>query len=256
MGEGSEAHVKFVEEYRKEKSAKFQKRREERQALVTRLLLDEYCDPYTDIRGRAILFHFDTGVDLYQTEGTVQFGYEKMRRMCPDKAEQFAKMEKIRKEATIEKIERLQKEGLTREEIVDKFKKDSEVVVTDREKYKADFELMKKQRAELQAKWKEEKELKRLAKLETKNPEKYKIEKAAYDERKAAEAKAKAAENGEEENKVEDQTQTTTTATTTAPTTPADDAKAKKEKARAEKKAEQEKIKAEKQKAKEEAKAL
>jgi len=241
--EGSDAHQAFMKKHREEKTAKFMKRREEREKLIERLLLKENIDPFTNMKGRAVLFHFDTGVDLYQTEGTVQYNFEKLKRTDPEK---FGKMEQIRIESTRDKIAKLRAEGVSDTDILETFKSDSEVVMTDRQKSQANFEKMKEQRAEIQEKRRQEKELKKIQKLENKNPAVYEEEMAKYNKKYAVESKSEAEDSKEQGESV----------VVAPPVDPSEIAKAEKEKAKEEKNAAKAKLKAEKLKAKEEAKAL
>ena len=244
--EGSEAHQTFMKEYRKKKTAKFLQKRKERDALIKRLLLEQGLDPWTNMRGRAILFEFDYGVDLYQESGTMQYNYLSLRRSNPAK---FIAREKKEIELTLQTVEELKEEGLTPDEIVTKFREAGTRKLTDKEMFDREFALMREQKQLKEKKRAEEKRLKKEAKLAKKNPELYKKQQ----EQKLMQEKE--SEKRRSEIKVEEAIEAADEAELKAKII-SDKAKKMKQKAKEEKKALKEKKKLEKQEAKEKAKAM
>lgn len=244
--EGSEAHQEYIKNYRQQKHEKFVQRRKDRKALINKLLFEDGLDPFNNMRGKAILFQFDYGVDLYQEPGTVHNNYEDLKRSNPEK---YTNLEEMQKKDTFERVEKMKSDGMTPDEIVAKFKADSEIVLTDKQIWDRDFEIMKRQRDEAQKKREVQKRQKQMEKLAKTNPALYQKEQ----ELKAKEHEE--AEKARDEAKVEQAAEAAEEAELKAQIN-AGRAKNLKEKAKEEAKALKEKQKLEKKKAKEEAKAL
>merc|ERR1712071_117777 len=83
--EGEEAYMEYSAKRAKEKKASFAKKRKDRRELLKRLLFEENLDPYRSVKGRAILFHFDYGVDLYQETGSLQEMTARMQKLTQEK---------------------------------------------------------------------------------------------------------------------------------------------------------------------------
>lgn len=244
--EGSEAHQKFMTEYRKKKTAKFLQKRKDRDALIKRLLLEQGLDPWTNMKGRAILFEFDYGVDLYQESGTMQYHYLSLRKSNPAK---FIAREKKEIELTLQTVEEFKEEGLTPDEIVTKFREAGTRVLTDKEMFDREFAIMKEQKREKEAKREAERRLQQEAKLAKKNPELYKKQ------QELKMMQEKESEKRRSETKVEEAVEAADEAELKAKII-SEKAKKMKQKAKEEKKALKERKKLEKQEAKEKAKAM
>lgn len=160
--QGSEAHQKFIKEHQTNVLEKAAQKRKDRKALIEKLLLEDGVDPFTSHRGRAILFQFDYGVDLYLEVGTSQYNFEELKRLNPQK---YGKLEAMMIVRTKQDVAELREEGLTDEEIVSKFKVEGTTELTDRQKSLKEFEEMKRRRAAFRAKRAEEKAVKERAKM-------------------------------------------------------------------------------------------
>lgn len=164
---GPDAHAEFIKNHQKEQLEASQKKKVERKELIEKLLFEQGIDPFVSNRGKAILFQFDYGVDLYQHQGTSQTNYEELKRIDPQK---YGNLENLLQKKTVERIAELKEEGKTPEEIVAIFKSDSEVVVTERQQMEQQFDRMKARREAYRKELQEKKRKKQFEKSKQNEP--------------------------------------------------------------------------------------
>merc|ERR1711862_169945 len=81
--------------------------------------MGQQIDPYKSLKGKAALYMFDHGIDLYRVPGTEQEAFERLKKMFPDK---YGDVEARQREATRSKVLQLrEEEGLDDQAIVDYF---------------------------------------------------------------------------------------------------------------------------------------
>eukprot|EP00594_Rhizosolenia_setigera_P014773 CAMPEP_0178958800 /NCGR_PEP_ID=MMETSP0789-20121207/11862_1 /TAXON_ID=3005 /ORGANISM="Rhizosolenia setigera, Strain CCMP 1694" /LENGTH=969 /DNA_ID=CAMNT_0020641583 /DNA_START=170 /DNA_END=3079 /DNA_ORIENTATION=- len=164
---GPDAHAEFIKNHQKEQLEASQKKKVERKELIEKLLFEQGIDPFVSNRGKAILFQFDYGVDLYQHQGTSQTNFEELKRIDPQK---YGNLENLLQKKTVERIAELKEEGKTPEEIVAIFKSDSEVVVTERQQMEQQFDRMKARREAYRKELQEKKRKKQFEKSKQNEP--------------------------------------------------------------------------------------
>jgi len=120
--QGSKAFNEFTEKCDKERLEEKKINTEEREKLLERLVEDG-IDPFRSIRGKAIMYSFDTGIDLYSVPGTEQEAFDKLRKIFPEK---YGGLEEQQIVKTKETVEKLRNDGMSVKEIVDYFENQSE----------------------------------------------------------------------------------------------------------------------------------
>merc|ERR1711971_1121984 len=116
---GSEAYQEYLKEQEDKRLADKERRVVEREELLRDLILVQQIDPYKSLKGKAALYMFDHGIDLYGVPGTEQEAFERLKKMFPDK---YGDVEARQREATRSKVLQLrEEEGLDDQAIVDHF---------------------------------------------------------------------------------------------------------------------------------------
>lgn len=162
--QGPAAVTEFKERHANESREKREQREIKREALCRKLLLELYINPWTSLRGKAILFHFDYGVDLYKEDGTLQYGFETMKKRMPEK---YGDVERRQQQMTKDDVTQLrEEENMSDDEIMAKFEEEGTTDMTERQMAKHDLEVMRKRRKEYHQKKRDEKEAKLQLKLQ------------------------------------------------------------------------------------------
>jgi len=146
--EGEEAYMEYSAKRAKEKKASFAKKRKDRRELLKRLLFEENLDPYRSVKGRAILFHFDYGVDLYQETGSLQEMTARMQKINP---REIYEMEQVEKKQTIQMIDMMREKGFTDNEILENFKTGGDRKLSRQESWDRGDELDDEEEVETEA---------------------------------------------------------------------------------------------------------
>lgn len=115
---GSEAYEEFLKEIETKRVAEKGQREVEREELIRDLILVQEVDPYKSLKGKAALYMFDKGIDLYKVPGTEQEAFERLKKMFPEK---YGDVEIRQKEATRAKVNQLRDQGFDDDQIVDQF---------------------------------------------------------------------------------------------------------------------------------------
>lgn len=122
--EGPEAQAAFLKKVKIEQAEKSAQKKNDRNELIERLIFEEGLDPWKSIKGKAVLFEFDTGVDLYQVDGTEQEVMTNLKKMFPEKDyEEYEKKDRL---SMLKEVEDMMDRGKTKEEIVTFFREEGE----------------------------------------------------------------------------------------------------------------------------------
>ena len=115
---GSEAYQEFLRECETKRVAEKERRAVEREELINDLILVQEVDPFKSLKGKAALYMYDHGIDLYKVPGTEQEAFERLKKMFPEK---YGDVEVRQQEATRDKVQQLRDQGLQDEDIVTQF---------------------------------------------------------------------------------------------------------------------------------------
>lgn len=122
--EGPEAQAAFLKKVKIEQAEKSAEKKKEREELIERLIFEEGLDPWKSIKGKAVLFEFDTGVDLYEVSGSEQEVMTNLKKMFPDKDyEEYEKKDGLK---MMKEVEDMMDQGKTKTEIVTFFREAGE----------------------------------------------------------------------------------------------------------------------------------
>jgi len=122
--EGEEAHAAYLKKVDAERARKSAQKKVDREALIEKLLIEEGYDPWRSMKGKAVMFEFDYGIDLYQVPGTEQEAFENLKRVFPDKYDDRV-LERQRLQ-TLNEVESMMDEGMSKSEIIKKFQQEGE----------------------------------------------------------------------------------------------------------------------------------
>jgi len=115
---GSDAYQEFLNECEAKRVAEKERRVIEREELIRDLILVQEVDPFKSLKGKAALYMFDHGIDLYKVPGTEQEAFERLKKMFPEK---YGDVEARQKEATRAKVQQFRDQGLEDDDIVSQF---------------------------------------------------------------------------------------------------------------------------------------
>jgi len=115
---GSEAYQEFLRECETKRVAEKERRAVEREELINDLILVQEVDPFKSLKGKAALYMYDHGIDLYKVPGTEQEAFERLKKMFPEK---YADVEVRQQEATRDKVQQLRDQGLQDDDILTQF---------------------------------------------------------------------------------------------------------------------------------------
>merc|ERR1712127_1061586 len=126
--------------------------------------LELFIDPWASIRGQAIMFHFDYGVDLYKEDGTIQYNFENLKKGLPDKYGHLEERQRIQTQNDVKQLR--DEQDMTDDQIIAKFQTEGTKELTEREMAKHDLEVMRKRRRDYHQKKREEKAARAQLKLQ------------------------------------------------------------------------------------------